>query len=357
MSSKLRSRWIDIAAGAFAALNVGAILLAPGGETIPYHVVWVSFTLLYGYRAWSLRSTWGVLALVMATTGVALGWALHDTDAGWDELAEVPLMAGMFVACMVHVERHQKAKREVQRLAEREYELVERERDLVRNVSHELRTPITIARGHAELLRDRSNGSTAEDACVIVSEMARLSELAARLLTLATARDPGFLRKERIDVESLVVDVARRWSATASRRWKVDAPFDVTVDADEEQLRVCLDALLENAVRYTDDDDGIAISARLEWPCVVIEVSDTGSGIPAEGIATVFDRFARAPGRRGGGTGLGLTIVKAIVEAHDGRVRIASVVDCGTTVSLVLPSPEPVASIAAPQARLAATFS
>jgi len=135
---------------------------------------------------------------------------------------------------------------------------------------------------------------------------------------------------------------ARRGDIVASldavTRPAADAKRNFT--ADEEQLQSTLDALIENAVKFTRDDDRIAIVGRNDGSTAVIEVSDTGNGIPPDQLTLIFDRFSRLDeGRRrgNGGTGLGLAIVKAIVEAHGGSVRVRSELGEGTTFSLFIP--------------------
>ena len=336
----IRSYWLELAWGAFSLANIAAIVLVPSAETVPFHFVWVSLTLVYGLRLWRVGTTAVVLLAVVLATGVALTWAVAHTEAGFDEVAEVPLMAAMFMTVMWHVHRRQSALEEVKRLAAVEHRLLERERNLVRDASHELRTPITVARGHAELIRQSQKGQVAEDAAIILDELGHLSRIGDRLLILAAAEHPEFLRRTPVDLERLIVETARRWSATADRQWRVSAPVKGVLTADEERLQSTLDALIENAVKFTHDDDRIAIVGRHEGSTAVIEVSDAGDGIPPEQLTRIFDRFSRLDeGRRrgNGGTGLGLAIVKAIVEAHGGSVEVQSELGKGTTFSLFIP--------------------
>jgi len=248
--------------------------------------------------------------------------------------------AGQVVGPIQEMKRRQTALDEVKRLAEIEHRLLERERNLVRDASHELRTPITVARGHAELIRQTERGQVAEDAGIILDELGHLSRIADRLLILAAAEHPEFLRPAPIDLERLIVDTARRWSVAAPRQWRVNAPVEGLLYADEERLQSTLDALIENAVKFTREDDRIAIVGRNENSIAVIEVSDTGGGIPPAQLSRIFDRFSRVDEGRprgNGGTGLGLAIVKAIVEAHGGSVRVRSELGKGTTFSLHIP--------------------
>src|SRR2546423_14543075 len=137
------------------------MVLWPDWETIPFHFVWISLTLLYGFRVWGREPTAVVLFVVMGATGALI---LADAFAGiqlWGELFEVPLMAAMFLAMVWHARRRQDALRTAEERAEENARLLSREESFLQDVSHELRTPVTIARGHVELAL-RSNGPSDE---------------------------------------------------------------------------------------------------------------------------------------------------------------------------------------------------
>jgi signal transduction histidine kinase len=336
-----RRYWIEGVCSVWMALNVVAIVIVPEGETVPFHFVWVTLSLAYCFRMWRLRATIWALLAVCVGTAIALGSALTQATAtaGFDEMAEVPLMGLMFVAMMWHVERRQAAMEEIHRLAESEHRLLERQRNLVRDASHQLRTPITIARGHAELIRSNYTGEqTAEDADVILDELSRLSKIAERFLILGAAEHPDFLSLQPLDVGRLVAETGRRWSGAAVRCWQVQVDEPVTLVGDEERLGYTLDALIENAVKYTAEGNVITIGARSFNGQASVTVSDTGPGIPQHDLARIFERFARVEnGGKRNGTGLGLAIVKAIVEAHGGEVHVTSELGRGTTFELRLP--------------------
>jgi signal transduction histidine kinase len=336
-----RERRIDVAWALFALVNLGAMLLFSSWETVPFHFIWVSLTILYGFRVWKPRPTIAVLAAVMIGTGAFIWMDVHWGAQPLDELTEVPLMAAMFVAMVWHARHRLNAMEETERVSAANLRLLERERSFVQDASHELRTPITVALGHAELIERRAVDPTiAEDAAVIADELMRLRRLADRLLLLAGTEDPEFLHIRPVDVETMVVDAIRRWTATP-RRWQIDNGDEATVMADSDRLAVALDALIENAVKHTRERDTIEISLRRREPDVVITVRDTGTGIPASDLDRIFDRFARAdPGRsrHTGGFGLGLSIVKAIVDAHHGTIHVESREGGGTRFEIRLPA-------------------
>lgn len=335
-----RLRWWDIAWVLFSLANLYAMLLWPEWETVPFHFIWVSLTILYGFRVWRARSTTVILAFVMVLTGMLIWIDVSRDVTSLDEITEVPLMAAMFVAMVWHARRRLTAMEETERVSQANLRLLERERRFVQDASHELRTPITVALGHAELIqRSAKDPILAEDAAVIAEELMRLRHLANRLLLLAGAEDPEFLHLEPVDVEPIVVDAVRRWTATP-RRWLLGNTEEATVMADGDRLEVALDALIENAVNHTRDSDTIEVAIRRRDTRAVISVRDTGAGIRAPDVDHIFDRFARAdPGRsrHTGGFGLGLSIVKAIVDAHGGEVHVASAIGVGTTFEILLP--------------------
>ena len=335
-----RLRWWDIAWVLFSLANLYAILLWPDWETVPFHFIWVSLTILYGFRVWKARPTTVILAFVMVLTGTLIWIDVSKGVTPLDELTEVPLMAAMFVAMVWHARRRLMATEETERVSLANLRLLERQRRFVQDASHELRTPITVALGHAELIqRSAKDPILAEDAAVIAEELMRLRHLANRLLLLAGAEDPEFLHLEPVDVEPIVVDAVRRWTATP-RRWLLGNTEEATVMADGDRLEVALDALIENALNHTRDSDTIEVAIRLRGARAVISVRDTGAGIPAPDLDHIFDRFARAdPGRsrHTGNFGLGLSIVKAIVDAHGGEVHVASAVGVETTFEILLP--------------------
>jgi signal transduction histidine kinase len=349
-----RFAWLDVAWAGFAVANLVAMWLLPAWETVPFHFIWVSLTVVYGFRVWSPASTESVLALVVLCTGVVLAVEVWHGYQPQDELTEVPLMASMFLAMVWHAKRRLAAMDDLQRISQQNLRLLEREHQFVQDASHELRTPITIALGHAELLaRESRDPELAEDAHIVVDELLRLRRLADRLLLLASSADPGFLSRSPVPVAGLLAAARSRWAPT-ERRWVLDGGVTATVLADPDRLDTALDALIENAVKRTGPDDQIRLGARRvgdggsggssvaprsgEW--VAITVADSGPGIAAAQLERIFDRFARldaARSRDRGGVGLGLAIVKAIAEAHGGTARVRSTPGKGSVFEILLP--------------------
>ena len=221
--------------------------------------------------------------------------------------------------------------------AEERHLMLERQERFMHDASHELRTPVTIARGHLELLL--GSGADAELE-VALDELTRIDAIIDRLLLLAIAEEPDFLKVERVDVEPFLEDVFMRWSEVAPRAWRLGpiGPGSVAVDAD--RLRTVLDALVENAIKYTRKHDAIELRAASDRSGqLLIEIEDEGCGVQEEALDRIFDRFARADAARtrsAGGVGLGLAIVDAIAKAHGGACMVRNT-GHGSVFALCLP--------------------
>jgi signal transduction histidine kinase len=350
--SLLRRYGVELAWAAFAATNYAAMVVWPTWETIPFHFVWISLTLVYGFRVWPVRRTLGVLAFVMGMTAVSISMDAFDGSQLWGELFEVPLMAAMFLAMVWHAQRRVQAQRIAEGLAEDRRSMLEGQERFLHDASHELRTPVTIARGHLELLRGRVPG--ASELSVALDELGRMDAIIERLLVLAAAGQPEFVRAEPIDIEPFLEDVFMRWSELAPRAWRLGPLAAGTLRADPERLRAALDALIENAVKYSPDHAAIELRAR---DCgagrVAIEVEDEGCGVPDDALGRIFERFGRADAARtrsAGGVGLGLAIVDAIAKGHGGRCTVHSTAH-GARFALVLPRFVPVPVVMLPAGR------
>jgi len=337
-----RPALLDTVWAVFSAINLVAIFAVAGWETIPFHFIWISFTLVYGFRTWAPRPTLVVLGVVMATTAAAIG---HDVARGSEpaaELTEVPLMAAMFVAMVWHARRKLTAEQESRRFGEENARLLATQRRFLQDASHQLRTPITIALGHAELLADGLTGyQETHDIEVVLGELNRLRRIAERLLVIAAAEGPEFLQTEAVELDGFTMEILRRWRPTADRRWQLGRLDKVTVQADRERLGLAVDALLENAVRHTTSGDVIKLSVvavGYGLPVRLI-VADTGQGIPAELLRHVFDRFRSGDSGPSRGTGLGLALVTAVARAHGGDVLAQSTPGQGSEFELLLPAP------------------
>jgi signal transduction histidine kinase len=347
-SGALRRRAVEVAWFAFAAANLLAMQVWPSWETIPFHFIWISLTRVYGFRIWKPKPTGIVLGGVIAGTGSLI---LSDAFSGsqlWGELFEVPLMSAMFLAMVWHARRRQDAVRRLERESAEREALLQQQKRFLHDVSHELRTPVTIARGHLEVLR-RLDGQPAQEIEVALDELGRIENILERLLLLAKSKQPDFVVPEEVDVRAFLEDVLVRWSGTVPRGWRLGDVPEGKLRVDPEALRIALDALIENAVKYTEPPDGIELSAHGSGRDLVIEVADEGQGLPPGESERIFERFARADTARSraeGGAGLGLAIVDAIAKAHGGGCSAESA-GTGTVFSLRFPGFAAASAVAA----------
>jgi signal transduction histidine kinase len=245
----------------------------------------------------------------------------------------------MFVAVVWHANRRIAADAERQRIADKNARLLAAQRQFLQDASHHLRTPVTIALTYAELLARQLTGEQElRDVQMVVGEMTRLRLLSERLLVIAASEDPDFLRAGPAALDELAMEAMERWRPTAARRWRIGRLDAATVIADTERLGLAVDALLENAVKFTRAGDVIELSVTSDGgQQVSLGVGDTGSGMSAPEIPHVFDRFRTGSDRATRGTGLGLALVRAVADAHGGSVSVRSAPGEGSDFQILLP--------------------
>ena len=218
-------------------------------------------------------------------------------------------------------------------------------RDFVANVSHELKTPLTAIAGYAETLAAESLDAQATGfAQTIVDNARRMQRLVDDLLDLSRIESGAWEPEpRRVDVDAAAREA---WRPFAERAASLDVVFESatnrsSINSDPEGLRQIFTNLFDNALRHTPRGGRIHVAVQRAGSAAVVRVTDTGSGIPADHLPRIFERFYRVdPGRsrQEGGTGLGLAIVKHLVEAHGGRVEAESELGRGTTILLYFPT-------------------
>ncbi len=334
----LRRNALEVGWALFALANLAVVVVWPAWIRLPFDLIWISLAFVYSIRLWSVRTTAIVLSCLsggLVLVGVVL--ASPEGDEMWGRLVAIPFLCTIFAAMVWQAERRKAAVRSVETVADTRASLLERQERFLNDASHELRTPVTIARGHLELLRREQ--PDAPEIAVALDELERIERIVGRVLLLAQAEQPDFLMLADVEIDSFVEDVFMRWSEVAPRAWRLGVDVTGVVRADPEALRSALDALLENAVKYTEAHDLITLRAYAGGGEVVIEVADEGCGVPPDALDRIFDRFARADNARTrtqGGAGLGLSIADAIAKAHGGRCTVTAS-DRGATFALRLP--------------------
>ena len=232
-------------------------------------------------------------------------------------------------------------------------------RDFVANASHELRTPLTAIKGFAETLADGAmhDERMAKRFLQSISDNAnRLQELVEDLLELSRAESPdSAFELEAVDVMHVAAKVLAGLESRATEKAQQlvleDAGIELHARANARALDQVLLNLVENAIKYTPEGGRIAVRARVEGERVLLEVSDTGAGIPRQHLDRIFERFYRVDkgrARTQGGTGLGLSIVRHLVSRMDGEVSVTSKLGEGSTFRVSLAPAEPAPTEPAP---------
>ena len=221
---------------------------------------------------------------------------------------------------------------------------VESRQQMTADVAHDLRTPLTVLRGYTEPLRDGTLEGSPELYGIMHEEVVHLQHLIDDLRTLSLA-DAGELPLNRrtVDPRALLERTALAYMTLAEEsgvQLVVEASDDLpAIRVDVERMTQVLHNLVSNALRFTPNGGRIVLGAEENGRLSTLTVTDTGSGIPAEDLPHIFDRFYRADkarSRGGGASGLGLAIVRSIVEAHGGDIFVQSQQHQGTSFTIEL---------------------
>jgi signal transduction histidine kinase len=212
------------------------------------------------------------------------------------------------------------------------------QQDFIRDASHELRTPITIIRGHLDLMGD-DPVERQETVALVKDELKRMSRFVNDLLLLMKAERPNFLRLETVDLAAFTEEVFAKARGLGDRTWQLEAVGEGSILLDCQRIAQVILNLAQNATQYTQERDVIAIGSAVVGDRVHFWVRDSGEGIAIQDQERIFDRFARGRNseRRSDGSGLGLSIVQALVKAHGGHVELFSRLGSGATFTIVIP--------------------
>jgi signal transduction histidine kinase len=223
-------------------------------------------------------------------------------------------------------------------MAERLEKSSEQRRRLLADLGHELRTPLTVIQGELEAMADGVHAVSPERIGMLLDETRLLARLIddLRVLSLSEAGELK-LDIESSDAGNLVADAIASYQALAARS---DITLVSTADAgsvlaDPLRLHEVLANVIANAIRHTPAGGTVTVTATSSPTGWLFRVSDTGTGIPAEQLPLIFERFAK--GADSHGTGLGLSIARELIRAHGGEMTAASIVGQGTTIEFSIP--------------------
>lgn len=222
-----------------------------------------------------------------------------------------------------------------------------KQQQFVADASHELRTPLSVINNNAELLLRHPDRTIEEECSRIVNitrESLRMKELVNTLLTLARADAAELeLKRESLLLHEVTDEIMAQFQPLAEQKsivLKVAVPDFLILRADRERLHQLFVILLDNAMQYTPEGGQIKLQCQSDSFNVLIQVSDSGTGISPENLPHIFDRFYRGDkvrSRDTGGAGLGLAIAKWIVEKHGGKIEVFSQLGLGTEFRIYLP--------------------
>ncbi|MFE2045519.1 ATP-binding protein [Streptomyces sp. NPDC059477] len=295
-----------------------------------------------------------VFRILLAISGVAL---LMTTGIGWVVAGRILQPVRLVRAAAAQLTEQDLTRRipvhgrdDIAALAETFNAMLDRlerafaaQREFVDDAGHELRTPITIVRGHLEVMGD-DPAEREETVRLVTDELDRMSRIVEDLLLLAKAERPDFVTPEPVQLAELTADVYVKARALGERDWHLGEVADAEVRLDPQRITQAMVQLAQNAVQHTGPGQRISIGSRAEGPHIELYVADRGSGVRPQDADVIFERFRRGTARRGtrgSGAGLGLSIVRAIAEAHGGRASLHDTDGGGATFVLTLEEARP----------------
>lgn len=212
--------------------------------------------------------------------------------------------------------------------------------------SHELRTPLGLILGYATFLRELVGAEFYEQVDAIIRSASKLKEIIENLSNVDNFQTGGFLlRSRKVSMARIIDDVSASFREVAGNKGvtiniQMDRSQDFWMDVDGGKIAIMLSNLVKNAITFVNDGGRVSICAERQPDFIQVSVEDNGLGIPAKDLARVFDRFYQVEShltRKHGGMGLGLSVAKAMIEMHGGRIWVESTEGLGSTFTFLLP--------------------
>lgn len=226
-------------------------------------------------------------------------------------------------------------------------ENIVRQTEFIQNASHELRTPLTIIQAKQELLLEEPDAKIIdkiEDISITLEETKRLTKLTKDLLLLTRNTDVAKdLKKEVTNVDEFLGDILKNYTELAevnNKKLILNLNSKKEIKIDRTKIHQLIVILIDNAIKYTEENDTIEVSTQVKDNKLVLEVIDTGIGVSDEGLTRIFERFYRddkARNRETGGNGLGLSIASQIIKQHNGTIKAVHNEPKGTKFIVRLP--------------------
>ncbi len=223
----------------------------------------------------------------------------------------------------------------------------EYQREIIANVSHDFRSPLTSIKGYAEAIKDGTIPPEQQEKYldVVLFEVERLTKLTSNLLTLNTLDKQGMiLQPVEFDINEVIKNLARTFEGQCKKKrliiQLVFSAKEITVNADRDKIAQVLYNLVDNAIKFSQNDSAIRITVEEKGRKALVSVKDNGVGIPKEDLSKIWERFYKSDSSRGKdkkGTGLGLSIVKEIISAHKENINVISTEGVGTEFVFTLP--------------------
>lgn len=244
-------------------------------------------------------------------------------------------------------EEYKELGQTIQYMGDRLKNVDDAQRKFVSNVSHDFRSPLTSIKGYIEAMKDGTIPVDMQEKYldIIIFETERLTKLTSNLLELNSFEDNGIiLYKSEFDVNQMIKQIAMSFEGTFKKKKLVlnliFSQKEQFVQADMDKIQQVLYNLIDNAVKFSNQDSSICITTEEKGSKVVIAIKDNGIGIPKDSLDKIWDRFYKTDLSRGKdkkGTGLGLSIVKEIIVAHEENISVISTENVGTEFIFSLP--------------------